>query len=228
MMMEWMVKIQPISPILGALMGLVLMKWKLKKQHIPSEEIMDAVTNAFLIIVVTWKFAPAILNLKWAIHSPWQALLTSGNVNHLILSCFFASGYVIWKSKKVHFSLYVLLDVLPFGIGSILMIYFLFHPYFGMQTTLPWGMRIYDSQYVYHPIHIYEIIIAAFLILWLWKQTYVVGSRKYMSYFLLIEGIFQLFISLISEQIPLLFGLSRQQLFAFVVMSVGILFIPKK
>lgn len=60
--MEWMMKIQPISPILGSLLGLILMKLKLKKQCIPHETMMDVVTNGFMIIVVTWKFAPAILN----------------------------------------------------------------------------------------------------------------------------------------------------------------------
>ena len=36
---------------------------------------MDAVTNAFLIIVFVWKFAPAILNPVWAFGAPVQAIL---------------------------------------------------------------------------------------------------------------------------------------------------------
>ncbi|MDM5154302.1 diacylglyceryl transferase [Bacillus sp. DX1.1] len=227
-MMEWMMKIQPISPILGSLLGLILMKLKLKKQCIPHETMMDVVTNGFMIIVVTWKFAPAILNPGWTIQSPLQALLTAGDVKHIVIGSLIASGYVVWKSKKADFSIRVLLDILPFGIVSILILYSLFHSQFGTRTTMPWGMRIYDSKFLYHPIYIYEIIIAIFMLGWLWKQKDVLGSGKYISYFLIAEGIVHIFISLISEQIPFLLGLSLQQLFIFIVISTGIVLFPKK
>ncbi len=228
MMMEWMVKVQPISPILGVLMGFVLMKLKLKKQSIPYEGIMDTLTNCFFIIMLVWKFAPVLLNPKWAVHAPWQALLAVGDVNHIITGCFIASGYAIWKSKKANFSLWILLDVLPFAIGSIIIFYFLFHQHVGMNTAMPWGMKLYDSKFLYHPIYMYEIMIAICIMGWLWIKSERLGTRKYMSYFLIVEGIAHIFISLISEQVPVLFGLSTQQLLIFVVISIGIVLFPKK
>ncbi|KYG34751.1 prolipoprotein diacylglyceryl transferase family protein [Bacillus gaemokensis] len=227
-MMEWMVKVQLVSPILGCLLGFMFMKLKLRKHNIPYEKMMDAVTNGFFIIILTWKFAPAILNPGWAVQSPWQALLAVGSIKHLIIGCFIASGYMIWKSKTTHFSLSVLLDVLPLGIASIIIFYFLFHQHVGMRTTVPWGIKIYESKFLYHPIFMYEIIIVLCITGWLWKENTRLGTRKYISYFLIIEGISHIFISLISEQIPLLFGLSVQQLLTFVVISTGILLFPKK
>ena len=44
---------------------------------------MDVLTNAFLIIVFVWKFAPAILNPVWAFGAPLQALLAVGSMRIL-------------------------------------------------------------------------------------------------------------------------------------------------
>ena len=74
---------------------------------------MDAVTNAFIIIVFRWKFAPAILNPVWAFKSPLQALLAIGSMQHIVVGCVIASVYIVWKSKKEQFSLRILLDALP-------------------------------------------------------------------------------------------------------------------
>ncbi|PFA25192.1 diacylglyceryl transferase [Bacillus cereus] len=228
MMMDWMVKIQPVSPIVGSLFGLMLMKLKMKSQGLLYERMMDAVTNGFLIIILTWKFVPVILNPGWAFQSPWQALLAVGSTQHIIIGCFIASGYIVWKCKRDNFSLSVLLDILPFGIGSIIIFYFLFHQKVGLQTTMPWGMKLYDSKFSYHPIYMYEIIIAICLMGWLWGQKERLGTRKYISYFLIVEGTAHIFISLINEQVPLLFGLSIQQILIFVVISTGIVLLPKK
>ena len=45
--MEWIVRLQPVSLIIGSLFGFMLMKRKMKKQSVPYEKMMDAVTNAF-------------------------------------------------------------------------------------------------------------------------------------------------------------------------------------
>ena len=58
---------------------------------------MDAVTNAFLIIVFVWKFAPAILNPVWAIRSPLQALLAIGSMKHIIVGCIIESIHCLEK-----------------------------------------------------------------------------------------------------------------------------------
>ncbi len=108
--MEWIVRLQPVSLIIGSLFGFMLMKRKMKKQSVPYEKMMDAVTNAFLIIVFLWKFAPAILNPVWAIRSPLQALLAIGSMKHIIVGCIIASVYIVWKSKRsnFHFAFYLI------------------------------------------------------------------------------------------------------------------------
>lgn len=122
--MEWIVRLQPVSLIIGSLFGFMLMKRKMKNESVPYEKMMDAVTNAFLIIVFVWKFAPAILNPVWAIRSPLQALLAIGSTKHIVVGCIIASVYIVWKSKKGQFSLRTLLDALP--IALCMSIIFLF------------------------------------------------------------------------------------------------------
>ncbi len=221
-------RLQPVSLIIGSLIGFMLMKRKMMHQTISYEKMMDVLTNAFLIIVFVWKFAPAILNPVWAFGAPLQALLAVGSMQHIIVGCVIASIYIVWKSKKERFSLRVLLDALPFGFCMSAVFYFLFHQQLGVQTTLPWGVKIYESKFLYHPIFIYEIILALCIISWLWLKNERLGNGKNISTFFIFEGIAHIMISLISEQNAVLFGLSIQQIMSFVVISLGILLIPKK
>ncbi|EEK79470.1 diacylglyceryl transferase [Bacillus cereus] len=226
--MEWIVRLQPVSLIIGSLFGFMLMKRKMRHQNVTYEKMMDAVTNAFLIIVFVWKLAPAILNPTWAFGSPLQALLAVGSMQHIVVGCFIASVYIVWKSKKEQFSLRILLDTLPYALCMSIIFYFLFHQKLGVQTTLPWGMKIYESKFLYHPIFVYEIILALCIISWLWMKNERLGNGKNMSDFLIFEGIAHIIISLISEQNAVLFGLSIQQIMSLFVISLGILLIPKK
>ncbi|TKH19353.1 diacylglyceryl transferase [Bacillus wiedmannii] len=226
--MEWIVRLQPVSLIIGSLFGFMLMKRKMKNESVPYEKMMDAVTNAFLIIVFVWKFAPAILNPVWAFGSPLQALLAIGSMKHIIAGCVIASAYIVWKSKKEQFSLRILLDALPIGLCMSIIFYFLFHHKIGVQTTLPWGMKIYESKFLYHPIFAYEIILALCIIGLLWMKNERMGNGKNISVFLIIEGFAHIIITLVSEQNSVLFDLSAQQIMSFFVISLGILLIPKK
>ncbi|ACK63706.1 prolipoprotein diacylglyceryl transferase [Bacillus cereus B4264] len=222
-MMEWIVRLQPVSLIIGSLFGFMLMKRKMRHQNVSYEKMMDAVTNAFLIIVFVWKFAPAILNPVWAFGSPVQALLAVGSMRHIVVGCVIASVYIVWKSKKEEFSLRILLDVLPFGLCVSIIFYFLFHHEVGAQTTLPWGMKIYESKLLYHPIFVYEIILALCIMGLLWMK-----NERNISIFLIVEGFAHIIISLVSEQNSVLFGLSAQQIMSFCIISLGILLVPKK
>ncbi|KXI79085.1 diacylglyceryl transferase [Bacillus cereus] len=226
--MEWIVRLQPVSLIIGSLFGFMLMKRKMKKQSVPYEKMMDAVTNAFLIIVFVWKFAPAILNPVWAIRSPLQALLAIGSTKHIVVGCIIASVYIVSKSKKGQFSLRTLLDALPIALCMSIIFYFLFHQKVGVQTTLPWGVKVYESNFLYHPIFVYEIILALCIVGLLWMKNERLGNGKNISVFLIIEGFAHIIISLVSEQNSVLFGLSIQQILSFCVMSLGILFVPKR
>ncbi|PEE22016.1 diacylglyceryl transferase [Bacillus toyonensis] len=226
--MEWIMRLQPVSLIIGSLFGFMLMKRKMKRQNVPYEKMMDAVTNAFLIIVFVWKFAPAILNPVWAFRSPLQALLAVGSMQHIFIGGIIASAYIVWKSKKEQFLLHILLDALPFALCVSSIFYFLFHREVGVQTTLPWGMKIYESKFLYHPIFAYEIILALCVIGLLWMKNERLGTGKNISVFLICEGTAHIVISLISEQNSVLFGLSIQQILSFCVISLGILFMPKK
>ncbi|MDR2994744.1 MAG: prolipoprotein diacylglyceryl transferase [Bacillus cereus] len=226
--MEWIVRLQPVSLIIGSLFGFMLMKRKMRHQNVSYEKMMDVVTNAFLIIVFVWKFAPAILNPIWALGSPVQALLAVGSMQHIVVGCVIASVYIVLKSKKEQFPLRILLDVLPFGLCMSIIFYFLFHHEVGVQTTLPWGMNIYESKFLYHPIFVYEIILALCIMGLLWMKNERLGNGKNISIFLIVEGFAQIIISLVSEQNSVQFGLSAQQIMSFCIISLGILLVPKK
>ena len=226
--MEWIVRLQPVSLIIGSLFGFMLMKRKMKNESVPYEKMMDAVTNAFLIIVFVWKFAPAIINPVWAFKSPLQALLAIGSMKHIIAGCVITSAYIVWKSKKEQFSLCILLDALPIGLSMSIIFYFLFNHKIGVQTTLPWGVKIYESKFLYHPIFVYEISLALCIMGLLWMKNERLGNGKNISVFLIVEGFAQIIISLVSEQNSVLFGLSAQQIMSFCIISLGILLVPKK
>jgi len=226
--MEWIVRLQPVSLIIGSLFGFMLMKRKMKNESVPYEKMMDAVTNSFLIIVFVWKFAPAIIHPVWAFRSPLQALLALGSMEHMIAGCAIASAYIVWKSKKEQFSLRILLDTFPIALCMSIIFYFLFHQKVGVQSTLPWGVKVYESKFLYHPIFAYEIILALCILGLLWMKNERLGNGKNISIFLIVEGFAHIIISFISEQNSVLFGLSVQQIMSFFVISLGILLGPKK
>ncbi|MEC2479435.1 prolipoprotein diacylglyceryl transferase, partial [Bacillus cereus] len=106
--------------------------------------------------------------------------------------------------------------------------YFLLHHEGGGQTTLPWGMNIYESKFWYHPIFVYEIILNLCIMGLLWMKNERIGNGKNISIFLIVEGFAQIIISLVSEQNSVQFGLSAQQIMSFCIISLGILLVPKK
>ena len=122
--MEWIVRLQPVSLIIGSLIGFILMKRKMKKQSVPYEKMMDAVTNAFYHRICM-EICTGVLNPVWAIRSPLQAILAIGSMKHIVVGCIIASVYIVWKSKKEKFSLRILLDALP--IGFCMSIIFIFY-----------------------------------------------------------------------------------------------------
>ncbi|HDR7963033.1 TPA: prolipoprotein diacylglyceryl transferase, partial [Bacillus wiedmannii] len=79
-----------------------------------------------------------------------------------------------------------------------------------------------------HPIFAYEIILTLCIIGLLWMKNERLGNGKNISVFLIIEGVAHIIISLVSEQNSVLFGLSAQQIMSFFVISLGIMFVPKK
>ena len=105
--------------------------------------------------------------------------------------------------------------------------YFLFHHEVGAQTTLPWGMKIYESKLLYHPIFVYEISLALCIMGLLWMKNERLGNGKNISVFLIVEGFAHIIISLVSEQNSVLFGLSAEQIMSFCIISLGILLVPK-
>ena len=115
----------------------------------------------------------------------------------------------------------------PFGLCVCIIFYFLFHHEVGVQTTLPWGMNIYESKFLYHPIFVYEIILALCIMGLLWMKNERLGNGKNISVFLIIEGFAHIIISLVSEQNSVLFGLSAEQIMSFCIISLGILLVLK-
>lgn len=89
-------------------------------------------------------------------------------------------------------------------------------------------MKVYESNFLYHPIFAYEIILALCIVGLLWMKNERLGNGKNISVFLIIEGFAHIIISLVSEQNSVLFGLSMQQILSFCIMSLGILFVPKR
>jgi hypothetical protein len=91
---------------------------------------------------------------------------------------FLFQNKAFFLSKFRLFSLCILLDALPYGISMSIIFYFLFHQKLGEQTTLPWGMKIYESKFLYHPIFVYEIMLALCIISWLWMKNERLGTGK--------------------------------------------------
>ena len=65
-------------------------------------KMMDAVTNAFIIIVFM-EVCTSNFKSCMGFKSPLQALLAIGSMQHIVVGCVIASVYIVWKSKRNNF-----------------------------------------------------------------------------------------------------------------------------
>ena len=213
--------------LISGFIGFEMMKRRAKKDGINPSPILDLITSGIVIMALSWKFGPILFNPSLLLTSPWTALFLPGTTDHLWLGAVLVVGYLFWKMRHQEISYKLLLDILPFGLLSLMLLYHLLIPQYGTSTNLPWAISIKDPDFTYHPINLYLALLEIPFLVWLWKKRIPLGYGVYWGIFLLIYGMANIVVSFFEDQTVFIGGLSKVQWVFMIMVVIGIVMQPK-
>lgn len=212
---------------LAAIAGYLLIRWKLNKVGDKGRELPDLIGNAILIILLTWKLSPAIFNPSVLWTNPASLLFVNGSGMGLWLGLGLALVYLEAARRKRGIDRPFLLDTMAYWAGLIAVVYYLFIWQYGKATEWPWGIAVGYSNYRYHPVNLYIVLILLPSYIWMWRKGGRLGSGKLFSHFLTFYGIALLAGSFFRVSDPLWAGLTAEQLLATGMALAGVLAFPQ-
>jgi prolipoprotein diacylglyceryltransferase len=186
--------------------------------------LMDIVWSSLAIGFFSWKLSPYLLQPSMIWQSPLKGIMMQGGLYATWIGAGVALVYLFLRSYRTGLPLRLIADVIAYGGASFLAVRAIVGgPRYGAVTELPWGISLSDPAYAYHPIHLYELLLALVLIL-----IYILGKIKPNSgrageRFFLIGGAGLLAISLVmsAERADLL--LTSHQWFALSMCLFGLI-----
>jgi hypothetical protein len=217
-----MIKLSWVLFAISGIAGLWMIKFKLKTMQYMDLKFIDLLVNGLLIVIFTWKFSPVLFSPSLLWTQPFSLLVMTGSSNGMWIGVILAIIYMEMKLHRSKTSRWILLDLIPYGISVMILVYSLLSWQYGSQTALPWGISIENPDFKYHPINIYMILITIPMLVWLLKRDKsLLGNGKIFFEFLTFYGIGLMIVSLFKPQTSLLFGISDEQFFYILMMVVG-------
>lgn len=129
--------------------------------------VIEWLPAAWLMALVVYKFSPALFNLGQVWQNPAMLLYLSGTDVSLLLAILLTACWLAWKT--FHSPLpWAAADVMAVsGLLSVIAYNVLFKD-LGNTTTLwqIWG----NGHYVYHPLHVYRVILLLPLVVWIFRK----------------------------------------------------------
>ncbi|MCY9693412.1 prolipoprotein diacylglyceryl transferase family protein [Paenibacillus alginolyticus] len=207
---------------IAAVVGYSVMKYRLKKAGQVDKSVLEVLSTALLIAIITWKLSPLLLSTEmWK--NPLSVLFVSGSDQGAIIGftfAFFYTGIKCWKKESLAWKLP---DLLSYGITVMVIVYNMLSWKYGSLTALPWGISIMDPNHKYHPVNVYLILVSLPIIIWLWRRpSSLIGSGELFASFLSFFGIGLLVVSFFENQTMSVFVMSWKQLFYLVMVLCGI------
>ena len=218
----FMIKLSWLLLAISGIAGYWAMKFKWKKTQYVHQPILDLLFNGLMIIFFTWKLSSVLFTPSLLWKQPLSLLFSSGSLNGLLLGLLFAIIYMELKLRSYKFPRWILLDLLPYGICIMILVFSLFSWQYGSLTTLPWGISIENPDFKYHPINIYLVIVTLLMLGWLWKRDVsILGSGVLFFDFLTFYGMGLMMISIFKTQINIVYGISEEQFLYLLMMIIG-------
>lgn len=214
--------------MIGSIAGIVLMKQQAKRV-IPdqAEPWENAVTGALLFFVLVWKLSPALTKPSLIWNDPASLLFMVPGTTGLILGGAVAIIYLVLTIRKLHIPWKIALDLSPFFWAPLLFLYNLLIPRIGQVTGLPWGIHYKGSSATYHPIHWYDAVVAAIVILVIYRDRRGISEGSVMAKALMITGIGSLMISFWHPVAEHFAGLTFSQWFHLLLIAAGYLLLKQ-
>jgi hypothetical protein len=208
-----------------ALAGFTFITYTCKKDDIPHKPWGEILFNGILTYLLVWKFSHILFDPLAVFNNLSLLILSNGGVwGHVIGGL--ATLFVIYRTaKKENYSLLLFADLFMYGLLITLTVYWLILRAYGLPTSMPWGISFIGSVTSYHPIHLYQFLLGALILLYLSTKKLSFGQGKYTGLSLFYLGIGLLAISNFSIKLHTLWGLEILQWGYIAISIVGLVFI---
>lgn len=195
---------------------------------LPKHQVLcELYLNFFMIIAITWKFGLFVFEPKKVMEHPQSILLMSGSIREIIIGALLAGAYCVWVIRKKRIPWLAVLDASVIAWLIYSLVHSMLVPRFGMETTLPWGIRILETGLAYHPVNAYKAIGMTAILVWLWRLHGHIGNGVTGARGLIFAGVVTLAVSLfVREQVVLLY-LSFDQLVGLMQIIAGYVLHPR-
>lgn len=179
-----------------------------RKKHV-ERKVSEWLPTALLIVLLVYKFGPALLDLKQVLQQPLMLLYVSGNGTSMVAAVLLSGGWLAWKIVK-HAHSWALTDIV--AVAGALAI-------FGYNVVFK-DLGAAISEY-YHPLNGYRVLLILLLLVWVFRKWPHLDSGTIFSRTALWIGFIYTLTSFADYQAGrLLIGLSPTQLVG-VLLTVG-------
>ncbi len=155
-----------LSGIIAAVAAYAAVALVIRRTEWRSSSLMDLIFNTMVIGFLGWKLAPYVLQPAMIWRSPLKGLLMQGGLYAILIGAAAATLYLFIRGFRSQLPLRLIMDALGYGAAILLAVRALIGgARYGSLTDLPWGITLSDPAYRYHPIHIYELLLAISILL---------------------------------------------------------------
>lgn len=154
-----------------------------------ARSVLDVAVTAVIVTALFWKFGSLLFKPSIIWEKPMHILLMRGTLLHTSLGVAVAIIYVVYKLRRRHVRFMLFADSMPYGVLTGLAVYSLLIRDYGRPTSLPWGISMNDPSLLYHPLHLYVMLLAVLLLIFMWIRPLRIGEGKALRYFLTFLGL---------------------------------------
>jgi hypothetical protein len=215
--------LQPLllAVVLGFLFAMAVMYGILRLTSFYKQDIiLNLLGNAFLWIVLVWKFGPLLFSPQIIWEQPGRIIFIQGETRELWLGLLIAIIYILMKTRKDRILFNWLMDVLAFGTLAFMVPFHAVTQKLGKSTDFFAGDSLQGTSQAYHPIYAYFIVFSIVLFIIMWFKGGPIGRGQVARFYLLWFGLGGLIISNLNLGKPAAVGLSLEQL-TYIIMVLG-------
>lgn len=172
---------------LALVAGYFTIKIRLRIDGIADRPYLDIIFTGILIVVFVWKFGSLWYNSSLIWTKPWLILMLRGTWEHIVFGLALALIYAGYRLWKLRLSLLQFADVLPYGYAAATICKGALIWEYGAPTAMPWGISLTDPSLHYHPLHVYQLLLAAAWLTLFWRRK--IGQGKVMQDALIYYGL---------------------------------------
>lgn len=215
--------------VFGILLTYFFLKHAAKRRGLPlsGRDFDDALIYGIIGVIAGARLGSVLSEIGYYAANPLQifAVWNGGMAFHGGLIGLVAAGYFYCRQKKIRFydvaDIVVIPLALALGFGRIAN--FINGEFYGIPTSLPWGVQFQGVEGFRHPVQIYEAIknFLIFAILWTLRNKALHGGTVFWSFIALYGGM-RFVLEFYKDLPPLLFGLTWGQVWSLPMLAAGL------